>query len=162
MGNLLLFYDNCVIKIVVKTNKKFKHKYTRELLFQNEVNFLKEYKSNIIIKFYFVNMEHKYIVLERANCTMRKALERGFITKEYALNFINNLEIEFLENEIVHRNLDYKNIVYFKATNELKVVDFEIASYGLDLSGLYYKHRGTNFDNFSRIREQICTLPIPL
>lgn len=153
-GSLIISYKNYVLKVFLYKNKKLKGDFNRELMFENEINFLQNCKSKFIIKLYYVDKRKKYIILERASCTLKKALKKKFITIKAALKFVDKLEKEFKRLNIIHRDLGYKNIVFFKKSKKCKVIDFETASYNNDLTNIYYKFR-KKIDDFNFLRTQI-------
>ena len=155
-GNLILIYSDYVFKLYYSDCDR----WNRDLLFKNEVNFLKNYKSKYIIKLYYADPENRFIMIEKGDCTLKTALMQKLISIRLALKFIDKIEKEFQEHRIIHRDLSYHNMVYFIKTKKIKLIDFEVSSHkNTNIKDIYPKHRKT-IDNFKRLKKNIKKLDI--
>ena len=153
-GNLILIYSDYVLKIYRNTDGRMKAGFKRGVMFQNEIDFLKNCKSKFIIDLLYADNENRFIILKKADCNLKEALKTKVILIDTALEFVFKLKKEFKKKEIIHRDLTPKNIVYFIKSQTLKVIDFEIASYNDDFKKIYTKHI-TQKDNFKYLRSEI-------
>lgn len=154
-GNLLIIYDDYVIKFYLNSNKdisKTNHIYLKKKRNENEVFFLQNFQHPFIIKYLYLSSA--YIILERATCNLITAIMWNYITYQQILNFFIKLERSFKKYDIIHRDLSLGNLVYFKQSNSIKVIDFEIASCkNTNIKNIQPKHRKTK-DNFKDLKEQ--------
>lgn len=154
-GNLIFIYDTYVIKYYIHPKQMF-HSFPKRLMIENEINFLKQCKNNkYIIQVLYFDLNNRFIVLEKADCNIHKAVISKLITKKFVYNFIDKLKINFKKEQIIHRDLSARNMVYFKDTNTIKIIDFGISSIKTnDVSKIYNKHRKT-IDNFDKLKLRI-------
>lgn len=157
-GNLVLIYSNYVIKVFLHADLKMKDDFDHRKSFLNEIEFLQKCKSDLIINLLHVDVQKRFIVLERGDRTLKKALLRNIVSVDEAIEFVEKAQIDFKKHKIIHRDLSCRNIVIFLKTRQMKFIDFEIASLNsTNLENIYYKHREIK-DNFELLKRQIYNL----